>query len=91
MTEFVDDTMRRMLRSRAEVQTLLMHGWLPYRRLRRFHHLLTELAFVKYQLRQQDRFCCPEDVLMLRTAVRAIGGLVAQERAHTAAVSRIRR
>ncbi len=67
------------LRGRAEVRTLLQHGWLPYRRLRRFHHLLTELAFVKYQLRLGDRYCCDDDVHMLRTAVRAIGGLLVDD------------
>jgi RsiW-degrading membrane proteinase PrsW (M82 family) len=81
---------RPALRSRAELRTLQTQGWLPYRRLRRFHHLLTELAFVKYQLRQGDRFCCADDVLMLRTAVRAIGGLVAQEAPQPAVVSRVK-
>jgi hypothetical protein len=66
------------LRGRAQLRTLVAHGWLPYRRLRRFHHLLTELAFVKYQLRQHDRYCCDDDVAMLRMAARAIGGLLAE-------------
>lgn len=79
------------LRTRAELQALFKQGWLPYRRLRRFHHLLTELAFVKYQLHRQDRFCCPEDVAMLRTAIRGVGGLIVEEDAQRAAVSRVER
>jgi RsiW-degrading membrane proteinase PrsW (M82 family) len=78
------------LRGRAELRTLLQHGWLPYRRLRRFHHLLTELAFVKYQLRLGDRYCCDDDVLMLRTAVRAIGGLLVNEPQPLAATERLK-
>jgi hypothetical protein len=72
------------------LRTLLQHGWLPYRRLRRFHHLLTELAFVKYQLRVGDRYCCDDDVLMLRTAVRAIGGLLVNEPQPLAATERLK-
>jgi len=79
------------LRGRAQLRTLVGHGWLPYRRLRRFHHLLTELAFVKYQLRQQDRYCCEDDVAMLRTAVRAIGGLLVNEAQPVAAAERVKR
>jgi RsiW-degrading membrane proteinase PrsW (M82 family) len=79
------------LRGRAQLRTLVVHGWLPYRRLRRFHHLLTELAFVKYQLRQQDRYCCEDDVAMLRTAARAIGGLLVDEAQPVAAAERIKR
>ena len=63
-------------RMRIEIRVLVTRGWLHYRRTRRFHHLLTELAFVKYQLRQQDRFCCPDDVAALRTAVVAIRQLI---------------
>lgn len=64
------------LRSRMEMQTLLSQGWLPYRRMRRFHHLLIELAFVKHQLRCGDRFCCEDDVTKLRAAVVAVRGLL---------------
>jgi RsiW-degrading membrane proteinase PrsW (M82 family) len=71
------------LRSRAELQLLLTRSWLAYRRLRRFHHLLTELAFVKHQLRQQDRFCCYEDVLALREAIHAMQPLLAEHGRHT--------
>jgi len=78
------------LRGRAELRTLLQHGWLPYRRLRRFHHLLTELAFVKYQLRQHDRYCCDDDVHMLRAAVRAINGLLVDEVQPAATAERLK-
>lgn len=64
------------LRSRAEFRALLSDGWLRYRRLRRFHHLLTELAFVKHQLRHGDRFCCADDVVNLRAAVIAVRNLL---------------
>ncbi len=71
------------LRSRVEVQALLTEGWLHYRRLRRFHHLLTELAFIKYQVRCGDRFCCPEDIPPLRSAVVATRRLLEEHRAQT--------
>ena len=64
------------LRSKAEGRALLVHGWLHYRRTRRFHHLLTELAFIKHQLRQGDRYCCEEDVDALRDAVLAVRRLI---------------
>lgn len=67
-------------RSRAEVAALLKHGWLRYRRTRRFHHLVTELAFVKHQLRHGDRFCCEDDVEALRVAVVAIRRLLEETR-----------
>jgi hypothetical protein len=72
------------LRSRTELRTLLQRGWLQYRRTRRFHHLLTELAFVKHQLRQGDRFCCPDDVLALRSAISAIRRLLEDHEPRTA-------
>lgn len=60
------------MRSRAEVAALMSSGWLRFRRTRRFHHLLTELAFIKHQLRHRDRFCCEDDVENVRTAVVAM-------------------
>lgn len=72
------------LRSRAELRALLAHGWLHYRRLRRFHHLLTELAFVKHQLRHHDRYCCPDDVVNVRTAVLAVRRLLEGQQSRTA-------
>jgi protease PrsW len=67
------------LRSRAELHTLLTQGWSGFRRLRRFNHLLTELAFVKYQLRQRDRFCCFDDVLLLRQQIQTMQPLLAEQ------------
>lgn len=71
------------LRSRIELQAL-RQGWLRYRRIRRFHHLLTELAFVKHQLRRGDRYCCDEDVQALRAAVIAVRQLLDDHRPRTA-------
>lgn len=71
------------LRSRAEAQVLMTHGWRGFRRLRRFHHLLTELAFVKHQLRQRDRFCCYEDVLALRRQIQAMQHTLEEHGRHT--------
>ena len=56
-------------RSRTEAVALLRQGWAAQRRVRRFHHLLTELAFLKQQLRQGDRYCCADDVAKLRREV----------------------
>lgn len=72
------------LRSRIELHALLRHGWLRYRRIRRFHHLLTELAFVKHQLRRGDRYCCEEDVQALRAAVIAVRRLLDDHQPRTA-------
>lgn len=71
------------LRSRAEVNTLLTRGWKDFRELRRFNHLLTELAFVKYQLRQRDRFCCFEDVLDLRHKIQVMQPALEEHGRHT--------
>ncbi len=72
------------LRSKIELRALLLRGWLHYRRLRRFHHLLTELAFIKQQLRQGDRYCCQEDVEALRDAVLAVRRLLNEAGSHSA-------
>jgi RsiW-degrading membrane proteinase PrsW (M82 family) len=71
------------LRSRSEIQTLVTRGWSAYRRLRRFHQLLTELAFVKHQLRHQDRFCCFDDVIALRAQIQRMQPLLAEHGQHT--------
>jgi RsiW-degrading membrane proteinase PrsW (M82 family) len=71
------------LRSRAELKILVTRGWSAYRRLRRFHHVLTELAFVKHQLRQHDRFCCFDDVTALRSKILAIQPSLAEHGRHT--------
>lgn len=57
------------LRRRAELRALATSGVQHWRRTRRLHHLLTELAFVKHQLRHHDRFCCSDDVVNVRAAV----------------------
>lgn len=72
------------MRSRVELRTLLTRGWLSYRRTRRFHHLLTELAFVKDHLRRGDRFCTEADVEALRAAVLAMRELLEAHEAQPA-------
>ncbi len=59
------------LRLRAEIRALVHGGWLVYRHQRRFHHLVTELAFLKHQLAVGDRDCCQDDVEKLRRLVAA--------------------
>lgn len=71
------------LRSRAELNTLLTRGWKSFRQLRRFNHLLTELAFVKHQLRQRDRFCCFDDVLALREQILVMQPVLEEHGRHT--------
>lgn len=66
----------RPLRLRTELQVLLRHGWLQYRRRRRFHNMLVELAFVKHQVAHGDRFCREGDVGRLRAALIAQRALV---------------
>jgi RsiW-degrading membrane proteinase PrsW (M82 family) len=72
------------LRSRIELRALSQRGWLHYRRVRRFHHLLTELAFVKHQLRHGDRYCCADDVQALRDQVAAARRLLDDHQPRTA-------
>ena len=43
-------------RLRSQLQALLVGGWARYRKVRRLHHLATELAFCKSQLRLEDRY-----------------------------------
>ncbi len=43
-------------RTRAHIQALLHHGPIHFMRVHRLHHLMTELALCKYQLRIGDRF-----------------------------------
>ncbi len=74
-----DRALNPTLRSKAEIRSLVTRGWLHYRRTRRFHHLLTELAFVKHQLRQGDRYCCADDVAALRDAVLAVRRLLNEQ------------
>jgi len=83
--EQLDRALRPAARSRVELRMLLSQGWLQYRRTRRFHHLLTELAYVKHQLGRQDRFCCADDVEDLRVAVLAVRHLLEDRPAANAA------
>lgn len=61
------------LRVRAQLHALLHGGWAAFLRERQLHHLLTELALLKYQLRIGDRFFSPDDLADLREQVRGIG------------------
>jgi RsiW-degrading membrane proteinase PrsW (M82 family) len=53
-------------RVRRQVDALLDGGWARYRQVRRLHHLATELAFCKSQLRLDDRFSSCEERDRLR-------------------------
>ncbi len=53
-------------RLRTQWQALTRQGWSAYRQTRELHHLLTELAFLKYQLHIGDDHCRPHDLLPLR-------------------------
>ncbi len=56
-------------RTRAQVQALCNHGLRQYLRVRRLHHLVTELAFCTYQLRIGDRFQCYSERERLRQEI----------------------
>lgn len=63
-------------RTRAHLRALFGHGLDHYLRSRRLHHLMTELAFCKYQLRVGDRFQdhaererLRHEIVMLRAAI----------------------
>lgn len=74
------------LRSRIELRALMQGDWLYYRRVRRFHHLLTELAFIKHHLRHGDRYCCADDVVALRREVVAVRQLLDEHQPRAARV-----
>lgn len=60
------------LRMRRQVAALMSGGWPHYRRTRRLHHLVTELAFRKSQERLQDH-CHPADACdQLRREIQAL-------------------
>lgn len=46
-------------RVRAQLQALIADGPARFRRVRLLHHLMTELAFCKYQLGRGDQHCSP--------------------------------
>ena len=63
-------------RARSQMRALVNGGWTRYRQVRRLHHLATELAFCKSQLRIADRYStCDErdrlrrEILALRAAL----------------------
>ena len=68
-----DEVISSPKRVRVQLRALLSGGWGRYRRVRRLHHLATELAFRKSQLRlEDDSHTCDErdrlrqDILRMR-------------------------
>jgi RsiW-degrading membrane proteinase PrsW (M82 family) len=59
-------------RVRRQLLALLHGGWAAYRKVRRFHHLATELAFCKSQLRLDDSYRSCEDRDRLRAELRQL-------------------
>ncbi len=59
-------------RTRILLQAFLHGGWAYCRQVALFHHLITELAFCKYQLRVGDRFQCISERAQLREAIAAL-------------------
>ena len=57
------------LRARAQLRALLQRGWAGFRHERELHHLLSELAFLKHQIKLGDRHCRPADLARLRSRV----------------------
>ena len=75
--EDYDEVMSSLRRVRGQLQALLRGGWARYRRVRQMHHLATELAFRKSQLRLADRYHTNEecedlrrDIAVLRSALK---------------------
>jgi protease PrsW len=54
-------------RVRRQLFALVRGGWAAYSKVRRFHHLATELAFCKSQLRLNDRYRSRNDRDQLRS------------------------
>lgn len=63
-------------RTRAQVQALCKQGLRQYVRVRQLHHLVTELAFCKYQLRIGDRFQCYTERERLRQEIISLRALL---------------
>jgi len=59
-------------RVRRQLLALLRGGWVAYSKVRRFHHLATELAFCKSQLRLNDSYRSCDDRDQLRAELRQI-------------------
>lgn len=57
------------LRIRTQWRALVQRGWVCFRQVRELHHLLTELAFLKYQMRIGDIHCRPSDLMPLRLRI----------------------
>jgi hypothetical protein len=66
-------------RVRRQVHSLLASGWAGYSRTRRLHHLATELAFCKSQLRLDDRFRTCEERDRLRGELAALRATIERE------------
>ena len=61
-------------RVRRQLRALLGGGWASYRRVRRFHHLATKLAFCKTQLQLADQRQTCDDRDRLRAQLVALRG-----------------
>lgn len=71
---FLDPTMYNTVRSsrrrvRSQWRALMRGGWGSLQTVRTQHHLLTELAFLKYQLRIGDCHCRAADLQPLRQRI----------------------
>lgn len=79
---FLDPAMYNTVRSsrrrvRSQWHALMQGGWGAMQTVRTLHHLLTELAFLKYQLRIGDCHCRSTDLQPLRQ--RILEGMVVDE------------
>jgi hypothetical protein len=66
------EIMSSLKRMRRQTEALLAGGWWRYRQVRRMHHLATELAFCKSQLRLADRYHTCDDRDDLREEIRTL-------------------
>jgi protease PrsW len=66
-------------RVRRQLRALTTSGWARYRQIRRLHHLATELAFCKSQLRYADRHHTCDDRDRLRSELRQLRLTLQQE------------
>jgi protease PrsW len=68
-------------RLRRQADALLAGGWNRYRHVRRLHHLATELAFCKSQLRLDDRYSSCDERDRLRVQLIGLRELIQCEEA----------
>jgi RsiW-degrading membrane proteinase PrsW (M82 family) len=68
-------------RVRRQIAALMAGGWDRYRRVRRLHHLATELAFCKSQLRLDDRFSTCDERDQLRRELLSVRNEIARDEA----------